>query len=151
MSLIPADESESRGRDGDVVAGARSTSLVARTVSCVRSWVHSGVSALRSYLSRDRTIDGEQAATERTRSTSERDGSPRVVTTTEPVVHDSERNRADIRVDTGTAELFTQPPEGDDANAPRPVGTVDGDTLELTLPDNDDASITSDVWERVER
>jgi hypothetical protein len=49
-------------------------------------------------------------------------------------------------------QVFTRPP-GDavDDNPPEPVARVEGEKLTVELPDRPDASITSDVWERVER
>ena len=161
MTQSPADEYEKPVRaGGNAREPPDSESVIRRTLDRARAGLNRCLSALRRLVGTDRSrirspdrsgdFDHRERSGNSDRfSRREEKGSATVshiTVNTEEVQNDAETTLPE------RSQVFTRP-AGDTAagNPPEPVARVEGEKLTVELPDRPDTSITSDVWERVER
>ncbi|WP_254274180.1 hypothetical protein [Haloarcula marina] len=132
MSLTPIDEHRDRGPDAPDEARGETTALQ-RFVSSVRSAFGRLVGAESVFGSANARGDGPVRQERAARTTEASSDCP-------PVAGLPERARP-----------FTYPArDSDDENPVELVGVETAEGLTVSLPDNPDATITSDTWEPVE-
>lgn len=162
MTQSPADEYEKPVRTGGRTRQPPdSESPISHTLGRVRD----GLSRCLSVLGR--LVGADDARTDRPSGRSgganQSESTGRSADANRPARHDRTNSStvSHRTVDTSNDAVpelpardraFTQPPgEAADDNPPEPVATVEGTKLTVKLPDRPETSMTSDVWQRVER